>query len=295
MRASTTILASWPQFGFDPCHTGYNPNEHILSPSNVGGLGEAWEFTTGGFLESQPAVAYGLVYFTSNDGYVYAVSATTGTMAWRYSIGGPNLPTSPAIVNGVLFVGSYGNYGMYALNASTGALLWKYPTSQGVLAPPTVVNGVVYFGANDDYVYALNASTGALLWKYQTGGTATSPAVANGTVYVQSGDLYLYALDANTGSLLWKFMDGFSDKYPAPAVANGLVYVSATGTNHLFALDATAGTVVWSSQFGGSTPAVANGLLYVSDPIGHLYALSPRPEYCNGSSRIALSPSPQLQ
>ena len=83
VRASTTILASWPQFGFDPCHTGYNPNEHILSPSNVGGLGEAWEFTTGGFLESQPAVAYGLVYFHSNDGYVYAVSATTGTMAWR--------------------------------------------------------------------------------------------------------------------------------------------------------------------------------------------------------------------
>ena len=52
---------------------------------------------------------------------------------------------------------------------------------------PTVANGVVYVGSEDDNVYALNANTGTKVWSYTTGNLCIlSPTVANGIVYVGS-------------------------------------------------------------------------------------------------------------
>ena len=76
--------------------------------------------------------------------------------------------SSPAVANGVVYVGSYdGN--VYALNASTGALLWSYTTGGqcGFLARGGEWGGLCRLVDNN--VYALNASTGAKLWSYTTG------------------------------------------------------------------------------------------------------------------------------
>ncbi len=81
---------------------------------------------------------------------------------------GAAVVSSPAVANGVVYVGS-SDQNVYALNASTGALLWKYTTGGQIdHSSPAVTNGVVYVGSFDGNVYALNASTGALLWKYPT-------------------------------------------------------------------------------------------------------------------------------
>ena len=135
--------------------------------------------------------------------------ATVGNLVlkWKYTTG-RDVDSSPAVANGVVYVGSDDN-NVYALNASTGALLWKYTTGNQVDSSPAVANGVVYVGSEDGNVYALNASTGALLWKYTTGGQVdSSPAVANGVVYVGSDDNNVYALNASTGALLWKYTTG---------------------------------------------------------------------------------------
>ena len=68
--------------------------------------------------------------------------------------------SSPAVANGVVYVGSDDD-NVYALNASTGALLWSYTTGNDVYSSPAVANGVVYVGSDDGNVYALNANTGA--------------------------------------------------------------------------------------------------------------------------------------
>jgi len=83
-------------------------------------------------------------------------------LLWSYKTGG-SMVSSPAVANGVVYVGSLDN-NVYALNASTGALLWSYATGDLVSSSPAVANGVVYVGSWDFNVYALNASTGALLW-----------------------------------------------------------------------------------------------------------------------------------
>ena len=106
---------------------------------------------------------------------------------------------SPAVINGVVYVGSDDDY-VYALNAATGAKIWSYQTGSAVEDSPSVADGVVYIGSDDHYVYALNASTGGKIWSFGTGGEVySSPMVADGVVYVGSNDFNVYALNAATG------------------------------------------------------------------------------------------------
>jgi outer membrane protein assembly factor BamB len=151
-------------------------------------------------------------------------------LKWSYTTGNSLTTSSPAVANGVVYVGSEDD-NVYALKASTGALLWKYTTGGQVWSSPAVANGVVYVGSYDNYVYALKASTGALLWSYTTGsGVWSSPAVANGVVYVGSWDNNVYALKASTGARLWKYTTGAWVE-SSPAVANGVVYVGSWDNN----------------------------------------------------------------
>ncbi len=62
---------------------------------------------------------------------LYALNASTGALLWSYATGGP-VWSSPAVVNGVVYVGS-GTNNVYALNASTGAKLWSYATGSPVI------------------------------------------------------------------------------------------------------------------------------------------------------------------
>ncbi len=178
-RVSATAFVNWPQSGFDPCHTGYNPNEFLLSPATVGNLVLDWKYTTTDVIFSSPAVANGVVYVGGDreDWNLYALNTSTGALLWKYGIGGPL--SSPAVVNGVVYVGGWDS-NVYALNAVTGALQWKYTTEDGNFFAPAVANGVVYVGNDSSHVHALNAATGALLWQSNDGVRAGSGGQRNG-------------------------------------------------------------------------------------------------------------------
>src|ERR1035438_7480561 len=101
--------------------------------------------------------------------------------------------SSPAVANGVVYVGS-GDDKLYAFNAATGRLVWSAATSNYLWSSPAVANGVVYVGSDDDKLHAFDAATGEPLWSAATGSSvASSPAVANGVVYVGSVDGSLHA------------------------------------------------------------------------------------------------------
>jgi outer membrane protein assembly factor BamB len=116
-------------------------------------------------------------------------------------------------------------------------------------ASPTVVDGVIYIGANTGVFYAIDESTGTAVWHRFLGfvpklscnagkgftGTATvanDPATGKRTVYVGSADGYLYALDASTGTTRWRALvaapsSTVNDYYlwGSPTVAGGRVYI----------------------------------------------------------------------
>jgi PQQ-like domain len=59
-------------FGFDPQHTRFNSDEHILSPMNVSRLVPFWTASIGDRIDSSPAVANRVVYVGSWDHKLYA-------------------------------------------------------------------------------------------------------------------------------------------------------------------------------------------------------------------------------
>ncbi len=68
-------------------------------------------------MDSSVAVADGIVYVGSHDHKVYALNATTGmvgfdlelhnTVIWTFTAGDMILLSSPAVANGIVYVGSY--------------------------------------------------------------------------------------------------------------------------------------------------------------------------------------------
>jgi len=192
---------------------------------------------------------------------------------WQYRTG-DDVFSSPAVAEGVVYVGSYDD-SLYALDAQSGKLLWKYKTGDDVCSSPAVAEGVVYVGSYDDSLYALDAQSGKLLWRYRTGDDVrSSPAVAEGVVYAGSCDNSLYALDARSGKLLWKYKTG-DDVCSSAAVAEGVVYVGSYDDS-LYALDARSGKLLWKYRTGAdvfSSPAVAEGVVYVGSGDNNLYTL----------------------
>ena len=94
-------------------------------------------------------------------------------------------------------------------------MLWSFKTTGTNAAAPKVspvkssaaiVDGKVYFGADDGLLYAIDLAKGQKLWHLLTGGPIeSSPLVIGGKVFVGSSDGFLYAADAKTGKELWKY------------------------------------------------------------------------------------------
>jgi eukaryotic-like serine/threonine-protein kinase len=124
-----------------------------------------WSYTTGGEIQSSPAVVNGLVYVGSFDQKLYALNASNGTKKWSYTTGGL-VASSPAVANGVVYVGSSNGDlaivgSLYALDARTGAFLWS-ATIPGNISSPAVANGLVYVGSDVASLYAYSLDPGGV-------------------------------------------------------------------------------------------------------------------------------------
>src|SRR5437773_9539320 len=65
-------------------------------------LGLAWRAPTDGDVVSSAAIANGVVYVGSGDGFLYALDHATGARRWRYD-GGIPVSSSPAVGGGHVF------------------------------------------------------------------------------------------------------------------------------------------------------------------------------------------------
>src|SRR6185436_18553621 len=110
--AALAPRVDWPQFRFDSNHTGYQPFETVLNPLNVPTLQLDWQAQLG--------------------------------QAVNYS--------SPAVVNGVVYIGSSdGTLWAFPAGGCGQGLcttpLWKSTNLAQIMDSPTVANGIVYVGS----------------------------------------------------------------------------------------------------------------------------------------------------
>lgn len=268
---------------------------------------QRWKFDTRGPISSSPAFHDGIVYVASLDGLVYAVAAADGKVRWTFTTRGERrftapgihgaiprtermpdpfdvFTSSPAIANGVVYIGS-GDQHVYALDAATGALRWSFRTGDVVHASPAVANGAVIVGSWDRNLYSLDAQTGRERWRYTTGndtviynqvGIASSAAVADGIIFVGGRDGRFHAVDERTGASRWVHNNNGGWTIASPAVRAGIVYFPTSDGTRFKALDAATGNVKINLQnkaVSFSSPALVGNIALYGTSDGYLNAV----------------------
>jgi polyvinyl alcohol dehydrogenase (cytochrome) len=80
---------SWPSYGHDYKNTRSQPREKVVSPGDAAQLAPVWSFSTTddgegeGDITGTPVVAGGCVYAATTEGWVFALDADSGELAWK--------------------------------------------------------------------------------------------------------------------------------------------------------------------------------------------------------------------
>jgi outer membrane protein assembly factor BamB len=218
-----------------------------------------------GIEDIKPAVSDGLVYFgTSYDpGYLYALNATTGALAWQFPI-----KVSPIgqIVAGNGMVFAVDNEGrIYALDMN-GRLKWV--SEETSLTLNLFKEGILY--ATDVWsnrLLALEAKNGKVVWVFE-GSKTKILTLKDGLLYAysRSGEQpILYTFDAKTGTQKQKTSLSVERVYRPYALANGIFWgwLSSAETRFLTAFNTTTGKLLWSYPLN-RTEGGTNGEGYVA-------------------------------
>ncbi|MGH2565240.1 MAG: PQQ-binding-like beta-propeller repeat protein, partial [Ginsengibacter sp.] len=118
-------------------------------------------------------------------GSLYAVNEQTGALLWT-SLDSLAFGSSPVIASGSLYI-SADDLNFYSLDASNGNVNWKEQILPNGASPAVADGVVYVGGGGTGYFYALDAQSGNTKWKFAipNGLTVSSPCIigVDGTVY----------------------------------------------------------------------------------------------------------------
>ncbi len=219
-----------------------------------------WSLPIRGGVISELSVDRGIVFFGGGDGYLYSVSAESGTVNWRYDLHN-SIISRPTVVDGRVFVTTSDDT-VFAFDAGTGKWLWHYRRRS---APPATILGAsaplvdgqeVLAGLSDGFLVALSVQDGQLRWekKLHQGSRFVDvdahPVLEGGILYIPSYDGSLYALKRQGGEILWRFESGGSKQVFLED--QNLYLPSSDGS--IYALQKTTARLLWKFELDRGTP-----------------------------------------
>ena len=186
--------------------------------------------------QSSAAVVDGTVYVGCRDAHVYALDAATGRKKWDYPTSKSWVIGTPAVRDGVVYVGTSDSARFMALDAKTGRLKFNFDAKAYIFSSSALAGDLAYVGSHNGRLYGIDAKTGKLAWEFQTEASKADPMKALNP----DGKLNQEAFAPFFGD----FQDMYIDFYRF----------------------ATIGAIM-------SSPVVDRGMLYVGSMDGNLYAL----------------------
>jgi outer membrane protein assembly factor BamB len=254
---------------------------------NQGSGRTRWSHPLPSRAESSPLVIGNTLYFGTENGTVYALRTSDGSVKWRYHASGAVKGGLAMDYRGRLFFGDYAGK-VYSLNSANGHELWKVSTSGAhhglssgqFYATAAVAYGRVYLGNTDGFMYSYASSSGKLAWRIHTGGyvygSAAVAQVPGGqpTVYFGSYDRRFYALDARSGAKRWVRDAGGRVSGGAVVIGDTVWLSTLEGATRAFG--ARTGNLLFKIHRGQFNPVVSDGdRIYL---VGHssITALEPR-------------------
>ncbi len=182
---------------------------------------ELWMKDINNGIYSSPAFAGGKIFFGAEDRKIYALSASDGSIEWKFKTDSRMVSSSPVIHGKTLYIGCYSGT-FFAIDTGKGKERWNYKTGDSVFSSPVVYGESVIFGSNDGYLYRLSLSKGSLVWKFNTGSKITSrPSLKENRVYITSGKK-IFALNSANGRQVWQHGFARDVKTSATVVGNDI-------------------------------------------------------------------------
>jgi outer membrane protein assembly factor BamB len=229
---------SWPQFRGSAALLGTSQTT-ISSTLKV-----QWTYEAGDAIESSAAIADGVVYVGSANGFLHAVGLNDGKLRWKYKAAEDGIgESSPAVAGSLVFIGDLAGV-LHAVNTSTGKAAWTFKTGSEIKSSPVVAGDKVLIGSYDSYLYGLNIKDGTLAWKVHTDGYVhATPAVVDGVAYVTGCDELLRAISVADGKQLFALSSG-AYTGASPAISNGRAYYG-TYENEVLGVDLKTRRILW--------------------------------------------------
>lgn len=230
-------------------------------------------------VSSSPAIGLnGLIYFGADDGGVYALNASDGTVAFSFMTGGP-VQAAPAIApEGTVFVLA-GDGEVYSLTSAL-AMNWSYATDSVVTYAPQFVSspaigpdGAIYVGTTTGKLLSIS-KVGILNWSFQTDLSYTdspysiqsSVAVgSDGTIYLGPADGNVYSFNPN-GQVNWKVYATNTNETSPALSSNGTLYVSVSTGVVAFSSVVPSSVTVNPAQVSGGVSSVGTITLSAAAP-----------------------------
>ena len=216
----------------------------------------------------------GSIYFGTGDGMIVALDAKSGVERWSSQVADSGVG-NPASDGSRIYAG-IPEVDFVAVNANTGEVAWRHSIGDETTGTATVADGIAYIGASGDSdsmtLRAFDAATGTKLW--QTEDSLQSPLVADGVAYSGSTTGLVTARDAATGAERWRVQ--FDGVVRAPALAGGVLYLTADQEFRIYALDPATGKAFWQFDVDGSNRcciAAARGAVWLGTDLGTVYSI----------------------
>lgn len=200
-----------------------------------------------------PVIDGDRVYFGAYDGNVYAVNAEDGTCEWQ----------------------------SHKATDSTVQCQGREPEGP-IIGGLVLLDGVLWFGAEDGQLYGIDAESGAVRTCRDMGAAIwTTPLLVDETLYVATMRGALWGLDVSTPGDPqpkpgFKTFETSSGLLTDPVLAGDQVLVGGLGQK-LYAIDVATGEKAW--EFAGGNwfwgrPAVDGDTVYATNLNGKVYAIN---------------------
>ncbi|HEY1603300.1 MAG TPA: PQQ-binding-like beta-propeller repeat protein [Pirellulales bacterium] len=199
----------------------------------------------------------------TSDGVATSTLPPEPTLIWKRSIKDGMFEATPAIVDGVVYIGGLNGY-FYALDLKSGEEKWGFFSELGFRAPAAVRDGLVYVGDTEGRFVCLDAATGESKWGLSTDAEINAGAnFYQNNVIIGSQNGTLYALDAKTGKEAWKYSIDNMIQCSPTIVENRVFLAGCDSVLHIIDLD--NGQRVAQVEIGdptGVTPAAVGDMVY---------------------------------
>lgn len=261
--------AGWNGWGVDLANTRFQSAQAAgLTADSVPKLKLKWAFgyANGRQAYGQPTVMGGRIFVGSDNGYVYALDASSGCVYWSFQAKGgvrTAIIVAPVKAPNASFAIFFGDVraNVYAVNADTGALVWTASADSHQVAritgAPAFHDGRLYVpvssveeavGGNAKYpcctfrgsLIAYDASTGARHWQTYTISEAAVP-LRKTSIGTQ--------LFGPAGAAVWAAPTIDPERRRIYiSTSNGYTYPAPNTTNSVMALDLATGKRIWNRQ-----------------------------------------------